>query len=43
MLPFYSSVLTPEEQEEAEIQNPEDITEDLAKVKGEDVSEGSTG
>ncbi|XP_076768151.1 dynein regulatory complex subunit 2 isoform X2 [Arvicanthis niloticus] len=32
VLPFYSSVLTPEEQEEAEIQNPEDLTEDLAKL-----------
>ncbi|XP_021071944.1 dynein regulatory complex subunit 2 [Mus pahari] len=32
VLPFYSSVLTPEEQEEAKIQNPEDITEDLAKI-----------
>lgn len=43
VLPFYSSVLTPEEQEEAKLQNPEDITEDLAKVEGEDVSGGSTG
>ncbi|NP_705738.1 dynein regulatory complex subunit 2 isoform 1 [Mus musculus] len=32
VLPFYSSVLTPEEQEEAKLQNPEDITEDLAKI-----------
>lgn len=32
VLPFYSSALTPEEQEEVEIQNQEEITEDLAKI-----------
>ncbi|XP_038199356.1 dynein regulatory complex subunit 2 [Arvicola amphibius] len=32
VLPFYSSVLTPMEQEEVERQNPEDLTEELAKV-----------
>ncbi|CAO2601010.1 Dynein regulatory complex subunit 2 [Lemmus lemmus] len=32
VLPFYSSVLTPMEQEEVEKQNPEDLTEELAKV-----------
>ncbi|KAL1767444.1 hypothetical protein HispidOSU_018613 [Sigmodon hispidus] len=32
VLPFYSSVLTPQEQEEVERQNPEDLTEDLAKI-----------
>ncbi|CAH6791431.1 dynein regulatory complex subunit 2 [Phodopus roborovskii] len=32
VLPFYSSVLTPSELEEVERQNPEDLTEDLAKV-----------
>lgn len=33
VLPFYSSILTPEEEEEADSQNPEDLTEDLAKVE----------
>lgn len=33
VLPFYSSVLTPMEQEEVERQNPEELTEELAKVK----------
>lgn len=32
VLPFYSSVLTPMEQEEVERQNPEYLTEELAKV-----------
>lgn len=32
VLPFYSSVLTPMEQEEVERQNPEELTEELAKV-----------
>ncbi|OBS79507.1 hypothetical protein A6R68_18112 [Neotoma lepida] len=32
VLPFYSSVLTPKEQEEVERQNPEEPTEELAKV-----------
>ncbi|XP_040609805.1 dynein regulatory complex subunit 2 isoform X1 [Mesocricetus auratus] len=32
VLPFYSSVLTPSEQEEVEKQNPEELTEELAKV-----------
>lgn len=32
VLPFYSSVLTPMEQEEVERQNQEDLTEELAKV-----------
>lgn len=33
MLPFYSSVLTPKEQEEIEEIYPEELTEQLAKVK----------
>lgn len=33
MLPFYSSVLTPEEQEKIEEIYPEELTEELAKVK----------
>lgn len=37
VLPFYSSALTPEEQEEVEIQNQEEITEDFAKVERENV------
>lgn len=37
VLPFYSSALTPEEQEEVEIQSQEEITEDLAKVERENV------
>lgn len=32
VLPFYSSVLTPQEQEEVEKENPEELTEELAKV-----------
>ncbi|XP_026638399.1 dynein regulatory complex subunit 2 isoform X2 [Microtus ochrogaster] len=32
VLPFYSSVLTPMEQEEVERQNPEELTEELAKL-----------
>lgn len=32
MLPFYSSVLTPEEQKEIEDMHPEELTEELAKV-----------
>ncbi|XP_001504180.1 dynein regulatory complex subunit 2 [Equus quagga] len=32
VLPFYSSVLTPQEQEEIEEINPEELTEELAKV-----------
>nr|XP_021490578.1 coiled-coil domain-containing protein 65 isoform X3 [Meriones unguiculatus] len=33
VLPFYSSILTPKEQEELEKQNPEELTEELAKVE----------
>lgn len=33
VLPFYSSALTPTEQEEVERQNQEDLTEELAKVR----------
>lgn len=33
MLPFYSSTLTPEELEEIEEITPEELTEELAKVK----------
>ena len=33
MLPFYSSVLTPEEQEEIEKTDPEEFNEELAKVR----------
>lgn len=33
MLPFYSSVLTPEEQAKIEEIYPEELTEELAKVK----------
>lgn len=33
MLPFYSSILTPEEQGELEEVIPEELTEELAKVK----------
>lgn len=33
MLPFYSSVLTPKEQEGIEENNLEELTEELAKVK----------
>lgn len=33
MLPFYSSILTPEEQEEIEEIIPEELAEELAKVK----------
>ncbi|XP_021490577.1 dynein regulatory complex subunit 2 isoform X1 [Meriones unguiculatus] len=32
VLPFYSSILTPKEQEELEKQNPEELTEELAKL-----------
>ncbi|KAL6092820.1 hypothetical protein STEG23_016568 [Scotinomys teguina] len=32
VLPFYSSALTPQEWEEVEKQNPEDLTEELAKI-----------
>ncbi|XP_055483169.1 dynein regulatory complex subunit 2 isoform X2 [Psammomys obesus] len=32
VLPFYSSILTPKEQEEMEKQNPEELTEELAKL-----------
>ncbi|XP_006870160.1 PREDICTED: coiled-coil domain-containing protein 65 [Chrysochloris asiatica] len=32
VLPFYSSILTPEEQAEIEETNPEELTEELAKV-----------
>ncbi|XP_036064174.1 dynein regulatory complex subunit 2 isoform X2 [Onychomys torridus] len=32
VLPFYSSVLTPQEQEEVEKESPEELTEELAKV-----------
>lgn len=33
MLPFYSSVLTPKEKEEIEEIYPEELTEELSKVK----------
>ena len=33
MLPFYSSVLTPEEQEEIEKIDPEEFNEELGKVR----------
>lgn len=33
MLPFYSTVLTPEEQKEIEEIYPEELTEELTKVK----------